>query len=302
MCKIAGGVFNSTETRQADIIASYGSNLLRCAEGVNTDATGVAIVNPTGIHVYKNNKSASDFVGEDFFRFVYTHADTDTIAFIGHCRFATQGSNMDNANNHPIIDRPIYGVHNGVISNDVEIAKEYGRCADVDSAVMFSMLKKLSGKNALRASDFVKGMNKLNGSATIVAVDERDPSKIFFGLKNNPMNFLKADDVLWFASTESILKDFIFVSDYADKDMYVKSIKNLKNYSARVVTQKSVVHDWYNHMSKYKLNEPRFTTTKFNNTGTVYDDYTFDADDNYEDMYKQLELAKDDPSFLNYRN
>ena len=209
---------------------------------------------------------------------------------------------MDNANNHPIIDRPIYGVHNGVISNDAEIAKEYGRCADVDSAVMFSMLKKLSGKNALRASDFVKGMNKLNGSATIVAVDERDPSKIFFGLKNNPMNFLKADDVLWFASTAQILTDFVFVMDYADKDMYVNSIKNLKNYSARVVTQKSVVHDWYNHMSKYKLNEPRFTTTKFNNTGTVYDNYEFEVDDGYADLYKQLELDKNDPTFLNYGN
>lgn len=310
MCKIAGGIFNSTETRQADIIVSYGSNLLVCAEGVNTHATGVAIVNPTGIHVYKNNKPATDFVTDKAWtNFVYKHADTDTIAFIGHCRFATQGSNMDNTNNHPIIDRPIYGVHNGVISNDAEIAKEYGRCADVDSAVMFSMLKKLSGKNALRASDFVKGMNKLNGSATIVAVDERDPTKIFFGLKNNPMNFLKADDVLWFASTEQILTDFVFVADYADKDMYVKSIKNLKNYSARVVTQKSVVHDWYNNMAKYKLDEPKFTSTKFQSAGQIYNhsmpednDYEFEVDDDYADLYKQLELDENDPTYLNYRN
>tara|TARA_R110000737_G_scaffold206977_2_gene225131 strand:+ start:749 stop:1639 length:891 start_codon:yes stop_codon:yes gene_type:complete len=293
MCKIAGGIFHPNETNQAKKIIVAGRTIIKCAEQVNKDATGIAIVNPTGIHVYKNSKTASDFVKDEaFFDFVTHHANEDTIAFIGHCRFATQGSNQDNSNNHPIIDRPIYGVHNGVITNDTEIAKEYGTCADVDSAVMFSMLKRLSNNKPLTAKSFTTAMNKLRGSATIVAVDERDPTKIFIGLKNNPMNLVKVDDVLWFASTHDILADFINVMGYADADLYINSIKNIKNYSARVFTQKSVSHDWFKKSSKYKLDAPVFTATKYQSFGKSVTDY------DYENFYKQLKFDKDDTAFL----
>ena len=40
---------------------------------------------------------------------------THTTTFIGHTRWATQGSPQDPGNNHPIDVRGLVGIHNGVI-------------------------------------------------------------------------------------------------------------------------------------------------------------------------------------------
>ena len=265
MCKISGVIFDADTHNKTDLVLHHNTRLIEHTEGVNTHATGVAVVSTQGdVHVYKNSKTASKFVQDiEYKKFIVNNVNDDTFAVINHCRYATQGSNLINANNHPIVDGPIVGVHNGVISNDDILGKKYGRVAEVDSAVIFSILKS-TPNNKTSLEDIKTTMDLLEGSATVVLVDKRnfaDEPQLFIAKKNNPMNFIKLDSCLWFASTSQILSSFIRepivrgTRDYSDTlDL---SIRGMMNHTARVFTNDSDKADWWLHSKKIELTEPQ---------------------------------------------
>ena len=262
MCKISGVIFNANQHNKTDVILHHNTKLIEHTEGVNTHATGIAVVNKDSVHVYKNNKTASKFVQDiEYKKFIVNNVNDDTFAVINHCRFATQGSNLNNDNNHPIIDGPIVGVHNGVITNDEVLGRQYGRVSEVDSAVIFSTLKS-TPNDTTSLEDVKTTMDLVEGSATVVLVDKRnkDESQLFIARKNNPMSFIKLNNALWFASTNSILSHFlnepIVKGTRNYSDTLQLSIRNMANYSARVFTQESVKADWWNHSDKIDLEQP----------------------------------------------
>lgn len=100
--------------------------------------------------------------------------------FIGHTRFATKGEPEVNANNHPIPQGTIVGVHNGVISNDErlwgDVVKATRRNAQVDSEVIFAMLAhgwKDSGANVTDVLEVLKG------NAAVAWLDKETPGTMY---------------------------------------------------------------------------------------------------------------------------
>jgi len=61
-------------------------------------------------------------------------------------------------NNHPIYDAPLIGVHNGVIWNNDELREEYFTEAEVDSAVILSVLNAHMGDGKLTLGHIRKAM------------------------------------------------------------------------------------------------------------------------------------------------
>lgn len=91
-----------------------------------------------------------------------------------HTRWATQGTPMDNRNNHPIVSGRIVGAHNGVLMNDRQIFAnlELERQAEVDSEAAFALLDAASGGAAHnRPSDVLRS---LKGRAALCWFDARD--------------------------------------------------------------------------------------------------------------------------------
>ena len=46
-------------------------------------------------------------------------------AVIGHCRLVLSGTEVIHANNQPVISGPIVGIHNGLITNELELMKKH---------------------------------------------------------------------------------------------------------------------------------------------------------------------------------
>ena len=92
--------------------------LANAAEERGTDAAGISYIKDGKVTIYKRPKPAHK---------LHFAPPEGTRAVVGHTRLATQGSEKNNANNHPFHgtagDTSFAFAHNGVLWNDRELRK-----------------------------------------------------------------------------------------------------------------------------------------------------------------------------------
>jgi len=124
-----------------------------------------------------------------------------------HTRFQTKGDAKNHLNNHPVIWKSCFAVHNGSINNDDELFKEHGleRHAEVDSEIipammhgtgydvekMKAVLESFEGSCATSILDPIQMPNKV-----VLAKGDTSPLYIFEGKKF----------IVW-SSTEKSIKE-----------------------------------------------------------------------------------------------
>ena len=127
-----------------------------------------------------------------------------------HVRDYTKGHPSLEANNHPIRQGSVVGIHNGIIRNDEEIFAGYGfeRAAPkmtVDSEAIFALME-LERSSA-------QALDKLYGSMASAWLDEREPDVVYLvrGM-GRPLWIGEGRHALFFASTKAALE---LVESYA---------------------------------------------------------------------------------------
>jgi glucosamine 6-phosphate synthetase-like amidotransferase/phosphosugar isomerase protein len=220
MCGIIGVVLGDRvrSAGEYERIRENFSGMLVAAQVRGVDASGLYIVNavPDGSgvqqYVYSAGIPAGSLVTTSEYWKVLDNIGPDTIAIVGHTRHATTGLPSDNSNNHPIIDGPLVGVHNGVIWNHEELRYKYGAVAEVDSATILSTLNAgiaaSSRPNAvLELQDIRKAMPEVDGSWAIAVSDSRRQAIFLARNSGAPIQLAKEINkrALWFASTNAIL-------------------------------------------------------------------------------------------------
>jgi predicted glutamine amidotransferase len=214
MCGITGFCLGSgkdrTEEDYSTIRKEFTRLLVDCqVRGV--DAAGAFVVNKGlgNIYYYKAPKMASRLIKDQKFLALLDKIGPDTIAVVGHTRAATTGSPKDNDNNHPIIDDPIIGVHNGMIRNHLELGDLYPKVAEVDSAAIMALLRDSSIEEPLTTDDLVNRLPELEGGYAIAVVDARKPNGLFLARNHNPICMTRNYKLgyLAFASTGEILRE-----------------------------------------------------------------------------------------------
>lgn len=200
MCGICGvRRFGPTPITEVEI-----TSLLVANERRGNHATGLALQQVDGqVSVCKNDVPAWTFVHskqyEDYLR---ANLREDTLTFIGHTRFATQGHQSRNINNHPIFAGSTAVVHNGMISNDDTMFKELKvkRECETDSDIIRAVLD--THGFTRRAMDM---MNKFSGSAAFAAISPEFPGKLMLGRSGNPIVICGTNEKLLFSSEKDAI-------------------------------------------------------------------------------------------------
>ena len=169
--------------------------------------------------------------------FVKTNEWKDLVlpcSMILHTRMKTQGSEKNNANNHPLFSKNgIAIVHNGIIYNDKEIFGKKERDAEVDSESILHLLSmKVKGDKIKRLFD------KVEGSFAVAMLDKYFPERLVLIKKDNPIDLYydSKDDILYFCSEREIMQEALSIEkttvrgfNLGEKDFHFYEMHN--NYA-----------------------------------------------------------------------
>jgi len=177
------------------------TDMFALLESRGRDSSGYGFIENNQLFVHKAPIKSSLFVKTK----EWQNVNLSKI-MIMHTRAATQGSNKNEANNHPIFNKlGIAIVHNGIINNDNEIfSKNQKRDGEVDSEAILAVLSS-KGKG-----DKIKHVfDKLEGSFAFAAINKSEPEKLILVKKDNPLDlYYDMDgDILYFCSERRIMQE-----------------------------------------------------------------------------------------------
>lgn len=195
MCGIMGYVCFGEKRPSKEHITEMFSLL----ETRGRDASGFAFIDNEQLIVQKAPIKSSQYVKtEDWKKVILPKI------MILHTRAATQGSNKNNMNNHPLYNKKGMAIiHNGIIYNDHIIPKNQ-RDGEVDSEAILAVLSsKGKGDKIKRVFD------RLEGSFAFAVISKDEPDKLTLVKKDNPIDLYYDDrnDILYFCSERRIMQE-----------------------------------------------------------------------------------------------
>jgi glutamine---fructose-6-phosphate transaminase (isomerizing) len=137
-------------------------------------------------------------------------------AVLGHARLVTNGSQLHNINNQPVIKDGIIGIHNGIIVNSEKLWAENSdlrRDFEIDTEILFSLIRKSINSEVPIVSSISGSVEKTIGTVSTVMVFE-DTNEAVLTTNNGSLYILENNrDFLVFASEDYFLREFALKMD-----------------------------------------------------------------------------------------
>ena len=234
------------------------TNMFSLLESRGRDASGFAFIRDNNLIVHKDAIKSSEFVKTNEWKEL-----TLPSSMILHTRMKTQGSEKNNANNHPLFSKNgIAIVHNGIIYNDKEIFGKKERDAEVDSESILHLLSiKTKGDKIKRLFD------KVEGSFAVAVLDRNDPDRLLLIKKDNPIDLYydERSDILYFCSEREIMQEALSIEkttvrgfNLGEKDFHFYEMHN--NYALFINSEGVESYQKY-YPSKSKWFDRRYSYT-----------------------------------------
>ncbi|MBK6914983.1 MAG: hypothetical protein IPH11_15480 [Ignavibacteriales bacterium] len=205
------------------------TNMFSLLESRGRDASGYAFIRDNNLIVNKAAIKSSEFVKTEDWKELELPS-----SMILHTRMKTQGSEKNNANNHPLFSKNgIAIVHNGIIYNDKEIFGKKQRDAEVDSESILHLLSmKMKGDKIKRLFE------RVEGSFAVAVLDKYQPERLVLIKKDNPIDLYydSKDDIFYFCSEREIMQEALNIEkvsvrgfNLGEKDFHFYEMQN--NYA-----------------------------------------------------------------------
>ncbi|MGN6803819.1 MAG: glutamine--fructose-6-phosphate transaminase (isomerizing), partial [Ginsengibacter sp.] len=200
------------------------------------DSTGVALINNTGLHIFKKKGKVAELEQSLLGKPVNGNIG------IGHTRWATHGEPSDvNAHPHRSNNGKLAMIHNGIIENYAQLKSEltkkgYKFKSETDTEVLLNFIEDIQKNTQSPLEEAVRiALKRVSGAYVILLLDEDHPDTIIAARKGSPLvigigkdeHFLGSDATPMLEYT----KEVVYVNDY--EIAIIKSgelvLKNLGN-------------------------------------------------------------------------
>ncbi|GHB57801.1 glutamine--fructose-6-phosphate transaminase (isomerizing) [Persicitalea jodogahamensis] len=184
------------------------------------DSSGVALLNGSGLKVFKKKGKVADLEAE------LLEKDTHATLGMGHTRWATHGEPNDtNAHPHYSNDRKLAIIHNGIIENYATLKQKLQQkghefTSDTDSEVLIHFIEDVRQETGKSLEAAVRlALQEVVGAYAIVIMSDEHPGQLIAARKGSPLVIGIGQDEYFFASDATPIieytKDVVYLDDYA---------------------------------------------------------------------------------------
>jgi glucosamine--fructose-6-phosphate aminotransferase (isomerizing) len=218
MCGIVGIISKEEQDLIPEAILA-----LRDLEYRGYDSAGLGFIHNNELKTYKCLGAPSEKLHA---KDVYTKTNTKSNSIttvIGHTRWATHGKpSVKNAHPHTDCENRIAVVHNGAILNYEALKRSLEHrghvfTSDTDTEVIAHSIEEALKHEKKFEDAFLHVIKMLEGSFGIVAIDRKDPGKLYVAKNGSPLNIGMTDTMFIVASSVNVLlrytKHYIPLSD-----------------------------------------------------------------------------------------
>lgn len=229
------GIFGIIGKEKAITNCSFMKEAVMCISNMSyvrgKDSSGIAFKNRTAseIKIIKGDVPIKSLLIDVTFKEQLNRAlklskNGQGFQAIGHARLVTNGSQLKEYNNQPVVKDGIIAIHNGIIvnnnslwENNPDLKREY----DIDTEILLSLIKKEMGLNKSLSASISNAMKQIEGTVSSALLFD-DRNELALITNNGSLYYALEEDYLIFASEEYFLKQ-------VEKKLTVKfSIKQLK--------------------------------------------------------------------------
>ena len=171
MCGIFGVIAKEEKYNREDLVSIL-EEVAKLSQVRGKDSSGMAFrfESTKLISVLKGPVSIDDLLKTDYYHNFKTSILREQkevnaykiFAALGHARLVTNGSQLEDVNNQPVVKDGIVGIHNGIIVNDDQLWSKYKNLTreyEIDTEVMYSLFRYYY-KQTQNTIDAIKHINK----------------------------------------------------------------------------------------------------------------------------------------------
>lgn len=249
MCGIFGIIVKPGASYKQATIGNVLKNLALLSESRGKDSSGIAFRNEASgsINVLKGDVPVSDLLkhpvyAQNLAGALNAFGSGSGFSAFGHARLVTNGSQLQDVNNQPVVKDNILIIHNGIVvnvddlwNNNKNISREYKIDTEVIPALIRMGIK--SGKNLLNSCS--EAFNQVQGTFS-VAIMLADFNEMVFATNNGSFYILNnlQNDFLLFAS-EKIFLQKLLDNNKINKTFGPCQIHQLKNGTVNTINLNS---------------------------------------------------------------
>lgn len=219
MCGIFGVITKKESGYSDQFLKKSLITLAKLSETRGKDSSGLCTLNHKGnsFDIVKGPIPASQLLKREKVKsnigstFSKENKDKLKLAF-GHARLVTNGTQLEDANNQPVVKDDIICIHNGIVVNVDELWTEHPNLVrenEIDTEVLPALIRmELTEGNSLELS-VVKTINKVFGTASI-AMTFSDLNKFVLATNNGSLYIIHNNkDIVYFASERAMLNGLV---------------------------------------------------------------------------------------------
>lgn len=243
MCGIFGLICSHNEEYDAIFLKRTFIRLAKYSESRGKESCGFVLKDyyKNRITVYKGalpvTRALRDSNILSFFNkyFIDNYIPGRPVVVMGHSRLVTNGSQLSNSNNQPVIKDGIIGIHNGIIVNADEIWENHNslkREYSIDTEVFLAVIRYYLN-NGMKFRDAIhKTSGEVKGTITAALLFD-DIKQIYLGTNNGSLYILFCrKGLLLFASEKSILLKILTDRVFKNKvkDITIEHVESNTGY------------------------------------------------------------------------
>lgn len=225
MCGIFGLITKNDSGYDRSFLKHAIENLALLSESRGKESAGFAVydLSREQINVLKGSFAISRLLKtgdcQEFFRKSFNltprayQGNGGPLAIIGHSRLVTNGSQLVDYNNQPVVKDGVVGVHNGIIVNVDKLWQKYPdirREYEVDTEVLLALIRMYLKETSNLREAITQSFSIIKGTASIAALLD-DDRRVVLATNNGSLyiSFNNKNDIIFFASERYILNTLL---------------------------------------------------------------------------------------------